>query len=253
MSDETKVCDKLCKVIKELDQKWAEAPTDASGTTATILFQCGCEMYIVTVGDSRCVLVSHNLEVASDLNAEQRISLPQERERLKKLAPSLGVTVLSQGKDIEFEKPYYQILFDEDKLGQVSKIQVIVPPKVQQKWNMRVGMCSIALSSTIGDCKFGPIIAPCPVVKHYTLTEKGLVILATDGLWDVVSNTEVFDIVAQNTKEFNPNEIKFDELDIEIVRKIMASMVETLPQFAYDKYGPKDHMRDDITILVVYV
>ena len=150
-------------------------------------------------------------------------------------------------------------------------MQVVLPPKICTKFNTRP-LASIAVSSSIGDPKFGmnpflefmntrevivpflgPILNPHPVVIHQTLSSHGFVFVGTDGLWDAISKEELQQLVKKQFTEFNVNSEQFNELDVDTLRNIAKSLGEHLPQIAWDKYGPATHARDDITLVIAHV
>ena len=89
------VTERLIKCIKDIDQRWSEVATDISGTTAIVLVHCANNLYSVNVGDSMSVLLCDNLNHVAALNQEQKVSLVEEQERLRKLAEELGMSKIA--------------------------------------------------------------------------------------------------------------------------------------------------------------
>jgi len=285
--DEKSASEALQKCIKDVDQKWTDAHSDLSGTTAILAVHWENHLYTVNVGDSVCMLMSDNSII--QLNHEQSISDDAEQERLRKLAPEIGVIVVDDGNSVDWENSSYQIFFDKQRNDTV-RLQVVIPPKLCTKFNSR-SLASIALSSSIGDPKFGPILTAHPQVTHQILNSHGFLFLGSDGFFDVISKEELSQYVKKycsntgtNTStttttttsttctttttsttititsdsnstnsNSNNNNNNFAGLDLETAKTIVTHLAENLPQVAWEKYGPKDYVRDDITLIVVYV
>jgi protein phosphatase 1L len=61
---------------------------------------------------------------------------------------------------------------------------------------------NLALSRSLGDKYLYPFVASTPEVKHFNLTKDcKYIVLATDGLWDVVSNVEVKNMVEEEIRK----------------------------------------------------
>lgn len=66
----------------------------------------------------------------------------------------------------------------------------------------------LAVSRSIGDFALAPFVSWMPEISQYTFTEKNsYVILATDGVWDVLSNEDVIHIVNNAIVQNQPKKI----------------------------------------------
>ncbi|XAR65782.1 Phosphoprotein phosphatase [Bertholletia excelsa] len=140
-----------------------------SGTTAVALIKQGQYLVIGNVGDSRAVLGTrdnNNSLVAVQLTVDLKPNLPAEAERIQKC------------------KGRVFALKDE--------------PEVSRVWLPNYDSPGLAMARALGDfClkDFGVISVPEITCRCLT-TKDEFVILATDGIWDVLSNEEVVSIVA---------------------------------------------------------
>ncbi|CAN1281304.1 Probable protein phosphatase 2C 34 [Linum perenne] len=160
------------KTYAAVDQQLKHHPKiDAfsSGSTALTIVKQGEHLMIANVGDSRAVLAttSENGGVSAvQLTVDCKPNLPQEAERIKN----------SKGRIF--------CLPDE--------------PGVYRIWRPSGKTPGLALSRAFGDyCikEFGLISTP--EVTQLRITESDqFVILATDGVWDVVSNQEAVRVVS---------------------------------------------------------
>ncbi|KAH9607700.1 hypothetical protein KSS87_010963 [Heliosperma pusillum] len=163
--------DSFLKAFKIMDRELRVHPNVdcfCSGTTAVTLIKQGLDLVIGHVGDSRAVLGTRNGDnslVAVQLTVDLKPSLPAEEERIKKCR------------------------------GRVFSLRD--EPDVSRVWLPNSDSPGLAMSRAFGDfClkEFGVIAVPD--ISYRRLTEKDeFIVLATDGIWDVLSNKEVVNIV----------------------------------------------------------
>ncbi|XP_051124372.1 probable protein phosphatase 2C 34 [Andrographis paniculata] len=159
---------KACAAVdRELEQH-RRIDTYHSGTTALTVVRQGDNIYLANVGDSRAVLGTASDKgnlAAVQLTIDFKPNLPQEAERI----------IRSNGRVC--------CLDDE--------------PGVQRLWLPHDESPGLAMSRAFGDyCvkAFGLISIP-EVIQRRITSKDQFIILATDGVWDVVSNQEAVKIV----------------------------------------------------------
>ncbi|KAJ0568349.1 putative protein-serine/threonine phosphatase [Helianthus annuus] len=140
-----------------------------SGTTAVTLIKQGQHLIIGNIGDSRAVLCTRakdNSRVPVQLTVDLKPNLPEEAERIRKC------------------KGRVFALRDE--------------PEVARVWLPNHDSPGLAMARAFGDfCLKDFGLISVPQVSYRCLTEEDeFVVLATDGIWDVLSNEEVIEIVA---------------------------------------------------------
>ncbi|XP_054806469.1 probable protein phosphatase 2C 33 isoform X1 [Prosopis cineraria] len=160
---------KACKVMDKELKLHPGIDCFCSGTTAVTLVKQGQDLVIGNVGDSRAILGTRdhdNSLIAVQLTIDLKPNLPREAERIKRCR------------------------------GRVFALRN--EPEVARVWLPNADSPGLAMARAFGDFilkDFGLISVPD--VSHHRLTEKDeFVVLATDGIWDVLSNQEVVDIVA---------------------------------------------------------
>jgi serine/threonine protein phosphatase PrpC len=95
----------------------------------------------------------------------------------------------------------------------------------------------LAVSRSIGDTRYAPYVIPTPEVIYFPIShDQKYVLLATDGLWDVLSNKEVAEHMAKHS--LNPQS-----------QQQLATSVDGLFQEMVKRTG----IDDNVTILVVIV
>ncbi|XP_074322632.1 putative protein phosphatase 2C 33 isoform X1 [Apium graveolens] len=164
--------DSFLKAYKDMDEElkmYTNIDCFCSGTTAVTLVKQGKNLVIGNVGDSRAIMgtrAKDNSITAVQLTVDLKPNLPEEAKRIHRC------------KGRVFARP--------DEL------------EVLRVWLPNNDFPGLAMSRALGDfClkTFGLISVP--EIFYRRLTEKDeFVVLATDGVWDVLSNDEVVDIVA---------------------------------------------------------
>lgn len=141
-----------------------------SGTTAVTIVKQGEDLVIANVGDSRAILgtkAEDDTLEAVQLTVDLKPNLPNEAERIRRC------------------KGRVFALDDE--------------PEVARVWLPYDDAPGLAMARAFGDfClkDFGLIAVP--EIAYRTLTNRDqFIVLATDGIWDVLSNKEVVDIVSK--------------------------------------------------------
>ncbi|KAK1421043.1 hypothetical protein QVD17_23099 [Tagetes erecta] len=160
------------KAFKVMDRElsmYGNVDCFCSGTTAVTLIKQGQHLIIANIGDSRAVLCTRdddNSLVPFQLTVDLKPNLPEESERIRKC------------------KGRVFALRDE--------------PEVARVWLPNHDSPGLAMARAFGDfCLKDFGLISIPQVSYRCLTEKDeFVVLATDGVWDVLTNEEVIEIVA---------------------------------------------------------
>ncbi|XP_059665602.1 probable protein phosphatase 2C 33 [Cornus florida] len=160
---------KAFKVMDKELRMYTNIDCFCSGTTAVILVKQGQDVVIGNVGDSRAVLGTRDKDdslVAVQLTVDLKPNLPAEAERIRKCK------------------------------GRVFSLRD--EPEVSRIWLPNYDSPGLAMARAFGDfCLKDFGLISVPEISHRRISEKDeFVVLATDGIWDVLSNKEVVDIVA---------------------------------------------------------
>ncbi|KAG6624487.1 hypothetical protein I3843_16G032400 [Carya illinoinensis] len=161
-----KLMDKVIELQEILD-------CSCSGTTAVVAIRQGQDLVIANLGDSRAVLgtLAKNGVEAVQLTRDLKPGLPSEAERIRNCN------------------------------GRVAALNH--EPHIQRVWLPHDDTPGLAMSRPFGDfiLKDHGIIA-IPEIKYHRLTSNDqFIILATDGVWDVLSNDQVASIVWEAESE----------------------------------------------------
>lgn len=159
------------KSFDEMDDHLAkEINTDSycSGCTAVTLIKQGDQLIVGNLGDSRAVLCTRDRDqlIAVQLTVDLKPELPSEASRI----------LNCEGRVFAAEEE----------------------PDVYRLWMPDDDCPGLAMSRAFGDfClkDYGLIAAPDVFYRKLT-TQDEFVILATDGVWDVLTNSEAINIVA---------------------------------------------------------
>ncbi|CAD8137919.1 unnamed protein product [Paramecium octaurelia] len=189
-----------------------EIITTFSGSTTVISLIVDDTIYTANVGDSRsiiCRLQSNGVKTAISLSNDHKPDLPQERRRIEQ-----------SGGRVE---PY--IDFDGSSLG---------PSRV---WLKSEDIPGLAMSRSFGD----KVAASCgvicePEILTHKIQEGDLfMVLASDGVWEFLSNEQVIDMIY-------PYYVQ-DEGNAACVRIVKESI---------KLWKLNDTVIDDITIVIVF-
>ncbi|XP_057473287.1 probable protein phosphatase 2C 52 [Actinidia eriantha] len=160
------------KSYKAMDKELRSHPNldcFCSGSTAVTIVKQGTNLYMGNIGDSRAILGSKDSNdsmVAIQLTVDLKPDLPREAERIKRCK------------------------------GRVFALQD--EPEVPRVWLPFDDAPGLAMARAFGDfCLKEYGVISIPEFSHWILTERDkFIVLASDGVWDVLSNEEVVDIVS---------------------------------------------------------
>ncbi|XP_044463369.1 probable protein phosphatase 2C 72 isoform X2 [Mangifera indica] len=162
-----KVMDKEVKLQENLD-------CSCSGTTAVVVIRQGEDLVTANLGDSRAVLgtVSEKGEVkAVQLTTDLKPGLPSEAERIRKC----------NGRVLALKEE----------------------PHIPRVWLPHEDFPGLAMSRAFGDflLKNHGVISVPDVCYHRLTSRDQFVVLATDGVFDVLSSSQVASIVSEAGNE----------------------------------------------------
>ncbi|XAR68756.1 Phosphoprotein phosphatase [Bertholletia excelsa] len=203
--------DILVKSYHEMDDDLLEHPTleaYCSGTTTVAVLKKGEHLVVANLGDSRAVLGTRDEKdqlIPVQLTVDLKPNLPREEERIKRCG------------------------------GRVFALEE--EPEVLRIWMRDEDCPGLAMARAFGDfCLKDCGLISTPDVSCRMLTNKDeFIVLATDGVWDVLSNEEVVRIIGSARN-----------------RSFMAKiLVEYAVQAWRDKYATS--MVDDCTVVCLFL
>lgn len=207
-----------------------------SGATAVALLLRGSTVHVANVGDSRAVLARRSADgtnrlEALDLSTDQKPDIPSETKRVEAAGGTVG-------------KP-----FDDDELDDDDEEE----PE-SRVWLTPARMVGLAMSRSLGDYPFKKIgVTAEPVMTTRDLAGENpgsFLLLATDGVWGVMSSQEAVDIVGAFLDGGGPApDAPLPEDDSGCQRAADELVLESAARW---KRTEGDY-RDDISALVVRV
>ncbi|KAI3714087.1 hypothetical protein L1987_72677 [Smallanthus sonchifolius] len=164
--------DAFLKSYKSMDKELRFHPSldcFCSGSTAVTIVKQGSNLFMGSIGDSRAIMASsdsNNSLVAVQLTVDLKPDLPREAERIKRCK------------------------------GRVFALQD--EPEVSRVWLPFDDAPGLAMARAFGDfCLKEYGVISVPEFSHRILTDRDkFIVLASDGIWDVLSNEEVIEIVS---------------------------------------------------------
>ncbi|XP_047316425.1 probable protein phosphatase 2C 65 [Impatiens glandulifera] len=167
----------IVRSFEDLDEEIGAADSSvnaySSGSTAVTVIKQGDNLIISNLGDSRAILCTrddNNKLVPVQLTKDLKPDLPDEAERIRS----------RKGRIFPMEEE----------------------PEVFRVWMPEQDSPGLAMSRSFGDfCLKDFGLIPTPQVSYRKITTKDeFVVLASDGVWDVLSNTEVVKYVGSARK-----------------------------------------------------
>ena len=145
------------KAFNQIDEDLCLKMNANSGTTATVVYIKDEYLYVSNCGDSRAIIhTPYDTEPTTRLTIDHRPSNPSERERITRL----------KGR------------FDGNYVN-----------------NPRRGSFKIGVTRSLGDKYFKPLLTPIPDSTITMLGDEYItIVVACDGIWDVLSDEEVMEI-----------------------------------------------------------
>lgn len=220
-----------------------------SGTTASVLFIKNGKYYTGHVGDSRIVLGSENTEtkqwIGQSLTVDHKPESPEEKKRIQEAG---GAVHNKSGVDrVVWQKPILRFNYDYHE----SLIPKVYP--IQQ--NAVQGYACIpflAVARSLGDLwsintttgKY--VVSPEPdvAVRPISPNDK-TIILASDGLWNMVSSADAVRLTQELAKQVNRYMLEdfyiADEEDI----------AKSLVYYAYQQWTSRNLRSDNTSAVVV--
>lgn len=205
----------VTEVLSDLHQKFLNAVNrtghgamDKSGTTVTAVYVTDEAVIIASLGDSRAILSSASavspvyLELKAGSKRQKRTSDPMGME----------MSAIQLTKDHVASDPEESAMV-RDLGGSVSIVNGLA----------RVNGV-LAITRSIGDAPFATVLSRTPNVVSFTRAEirnmcgsrnsrkevPCFIVLASDGLWDMVSNQEAIDMVAHTVASYQSNSTNHD-------------------------------------------
>ena len=188
-------------------EKNSDIDANFSGTTCVMVLQVGEKILCANVGDSRAIMVKEN-NVIIPLSIDQKPDDPEERKRIEE----------NGGEISQYEE-------DGEKSG---------PFRVWKKGEVYPG---IAMSRSIGDFIATTLgVVPVPkFIEEKIDKDTKFIVLASDGVWEFLSNEKVAEIVMPYYKKNDPD-----------------GACKALIKKSTEWWNQEDIVVDDITAIVVF-
>lgn len=188
----------------------AAKKNDTSGSCAVVIMILGDKCYIANTGDSRAVVSSHHGEKVHRLTVDHKPSDPNEYNRVI----MAGGSVVTHG---------YPVINSQGvRIGENCS---------------RVVPGNLAISRAFGDAdvKNTKIVIPDPEVRSFRLTEEfDFIVMASDGIFDKMSDREVVETVWRSFRKRCG------------IQEKMQGAVEDVMRTAFMR-----HTEDNVSVIVI--
>ncbi|OMJ68208.1 hypothetical protein SteCoe_34410 [Stentor coeruleus] len=168
------LCQSIDQAINDLNT--SNIDINISGSTLCLIMISGPQIVCASIGDSRCII--------------------------GKFIETWDYEILS----IEHKPTVYDEVQRIEQAGGLVSVAPNIRNKTQgmlRVWSDDSDIPGLAMTRSIGDklMKNIGVIDKCDITKHKITNEDKFAILATDGVWDVLSNEDAVRIVAKYWKE----------------------------------------------------
>ena len=206
----------LTESFISLDEKMKEKKYTKSGTTAVVSLITPYKIVVANTGDSRLIIVRRGTDGKPKIKfhtEDHKPSLPYEKLRIEKAGGEVSVPVKGSNE----------------------------VPRINN---------DMAVSRALGDHEYknpelepkNQIISPVPDVNVFDRDKEDMfIVLASDGVWDVMSNEEVMDFVYRKIEDYE--KIKSNKDICEVLKNICIDLVNNCL-----KLKP----RDNVSAIIVY-
>lgn len=186
-----------------------------SGTTLTSTFFSGNQLFAANCGDSRSILISVDAVSKNQVRIKQLTTdhKPEHAEESKRVLAKGGRVAQAQDQRGRFSGP-------------------------QRVWLKNVNSPGLAMSRSLGDCIAHSVGCSCePEVTHTVLTpDDKIVLLASDGVWEFLSNQQVASIVLPYFAKDAPE-----------------AAANALVSVALSQWKKQSQSIDDITVVIIFL
>ncbi|CAD8101873.1 unnamed protein product [Paramecium sonneborni] len=188
-----------------------------SGTTCSSVFVSGNNLWCANIGDSRSIFIEQNRDSNKwkiiELSNDHKPDLPGEKKRI----------LVSKGR----VQPFV-----------AENGQNIGPARV---WLMHEQFPGLAMSRSFGDYVASTVgvISDPELIYHKMNSKCGFLVIASDGVWEFLSNEEVQQIICSYWSA-QMNAKKIDE------------MMESIVRESTKRWQEDDEVIDDISIIIAY-
>lgn len=176
--------DSLTKSFEYIDNSLDLKISNYQGSTSLVAVIKDEKLYVANVGDSRAVLCRDGFAI--DLSIDQNISCVNEKQRIEKLGGVIYYPVENIDKDLikKAFKAMDYLWLNGKYLENKSTMHIIGHGRFLYNSFLGPGM-----TRSIGDKFFKRFLIPTPEITITDiLPEDEFVIMASDGIWDVLSS-----------------------------------------------------------------
>lgn len=220
--------------------------SELSGSTAVFCLIAGNRLFCANVGDSRAVLARKLPKgIDGETGRSQEVALVQRNSITEAIVQAAKSHDSNTGKDYDV----VLLSYDHNPTRADEKDRVVkaggrvdcwasIDVGDERVWLPDVRIPGLAVTRSFGDQivkKFA--VHARPEITQLSLSKyESFVILASDGLWDYVSNEEAVEFVAKRRKS-----------------QSAQAVAEALVKKATEQWIEKDDVIDDISIIIVYM
>mgnify|MGYP000005051471 CR=1 FL=1 len=241
----------LCEMIETCDKSLEASgiPSELSGTTCVVVYIDGTSVFVASLGDSRAVLAT--LPKEKSYRSENLKPQPYKRPVLpSKILQPVALTVDQKPNQTNEMKR----ILDCGGVVRALSDSMGNPVGPYRVWLKNANLPGLAMSRSIGDkCakRVGVISTPlCHSFPYYAGTDH-FIVVASDGVWDVMENFEVINFVERFRKKCQQAKGKLNYPSSLSNSTIARLLCEEARYRWFSILEEEDVMIDDISAVVI--
>lgn len=230
--------------------------SNMAGTTAVVVYINGSGIHVGSVGDSRCILGSTIDQVVRSerhsVKPKTEVTHSTFKRKIEDI-PQLLAIPLSTDQKPNHEGEMERILQAGGKVARLldENGKRVGPYRV---WNATGQVPGLAMSRSLGDrVAHSAGVSASPIVESFTFDPNDkFIVIASDGVWDVMENKDVANLVERNRRRCKRNTIRGFPKRVRAADCLIAHLLALEARYRWlDVVQEEDVMIDDISVIVI--
>lgn len=230
--------------------------SNLAGTTAVLVYLNAAGIHVGSVGDSRCILGTTTSQTArseASFAREKKTSNFNVFNRKIEDVSELIVIPLSTDHKPNHEGEMERILQAGGKVARLTDENGnrVGPYRV---WNATGQVPGLAMSRSLGDRVAHSVgVSSTPIVETFSFDPNDkFIVIASDGVWDVLHNKEVANLVERYRRRCKKGSLRGLPKRVRPVDIHVAHMLALEARYRwFDVVQEEDVMIDDISVIVI--
>mmetsp|Transcript_29371 Transcript_29371/g.52582 ORF Transcript_29371/g.52582 Transcript_29371/m.52582 type:complete len:484 (-) Transcript_29371:32-1483(-) len=230
--------------------------SNLAGTTAVVIYLNTAGIHVGSVGDSRCIL---GTSTDPDQRSEGSFTKPKTSTNFNNFKRKLEeITTISAIPLSTDQKPNHEGEMDRilQAGGKVARLMDENGNRVgpYRVWNAMGHVPGLAMSRSLGDRVAHSVgVSATPIVETFSFDPNDkFIVIASDGVWDVMENKDVGNLVEKFRRKCKKTNYKSIPRKAKAVDLQIAHLLALEARYRwFDVVQEEDVMIDDISVIVI--